>query len=417
MIVRSALIAGLLSVLVPGTALADAAYAPVDQPGPPYSVSQDKLAASLKCTPSVTNATREPVLLESATGVTSDQNYSWNYERAFRLLGIPYCTTNQPGQDASNLGDIQVRGEYIAYAMRQMRQMAGRRIAVMGHSQGGMVMRWALRFWPDTRADVEDVVGMAGSNHGTILAHADGKDAPANLQQAADSKFIKALNSGQETFAGVDYTEIYSHFDEVVTPNSDSHGSSSVHGPGRITNVALQEICPADTNEHLQIGTVDAVAYALFMDALTHDGPADPARIDRGVCSQPYQPGIDPATGPASAALAAVALETNENTYPQITGEPPLACYVTASCAGLPRCTAPRAMSVDLDALVGRRLRRATARIAGHRVRVMRRHGHLMARLDLRKLAGRTLSLRASATTRTGKRVTRSEPLVVCFAS
>jgi phage FluMu protein gp41 len=32
-----------------------------------------------------------------------------------------------------------------------MYAMARRQIAIIGHSQGGMSMRWPLRFWPDTR--------------------------------------------------------------------------------------------------------------------------------------------------------------------------------------------------------------------------------------------------------------------------
>ena len=53
------------------------------------------------------------------------------------------------------------------HAIRRIHRISGRRVAVMGHSQGGMSMRWALRFWPDTRAMVDDVIGFAGSNHGT----------------------------------------------------------------------------------------------------------------------------------------------------------------------------------------------------------------------------------------------------------
>ena len=65
------------------------------------------------------------------------------------------------------LNDIQVAAEYLVHAIRRMHRLSGRRIAVMGHSQGGMSMRWALRFWPDTRPMVDDVIGFAGSNHGT----------------------------------------------------------------------------------------------------------------------------------------------------------------------------------------------------------------------------------------------------------
>src|SRR5207253_1455865 len=93
----------LLTLVLPASAAGATRFAPVTQPSPPLTVKRADLRASLHCTDSVRDASREPVLLESATGVDSDQNYSWNYERAFESLGIPYCTTDQPGQDATNL--------------------------------------------------------------------------------------------------------------------------------------------------------------------------------------------------------------------------------------------------------------------------------------------------------------------------
>jgi hypothetical protein len=43
-------------------------------------------------------------------------------------------------------------------------------------------------------------------------------------------------------------------------------------------------------------------------------------------------PGIDPVTYPTDSAASAAALEEAFATYPAVTAEPPLACYVTASC-------------------------------------------------------------------------------------
>ncbi len=79
-----------------------------------------------------------------------------------------------------------------------MNAVSGQKVDVLGHSQGGMVPRWALRFWPDTRPMVDDLVGMAPSNHGTDTAgtcSAGSGCAQAFWQQRAGSEFIKALNS------------------------------------------------------------------------------------------------------------------------------------------------------------------------------------------------------------------------------
>jgi hypothetical protein len=231
-----------------------------------------------------------------------------------------------------------------------MFQRAGRKIAVAGHSQGGMVPRWALRFWPDTRAMVDDQIGFAGSNHGTTLASmaCSGSCSAANWQQRDTAEFIKAINSIQETFPGISYTEIYTHTDEIVQPNSDDNGSSSVHGGGGdIENVATQDVCPAATYEHFAIGTIDPVAYALAIDALDNDGPADPSRISPLVCAETLQPGVDPVSFPSNAATAFLAVENSPST--PIPAEPALACYVFAGGV----CPAQPASATNAQAVYG----------------------------------------------------------------
>jgi hypothetical protein len=325
----------LFAVLCPATAGA-ATYAPVDRPGPALSVPQSALDASLECSPGVDHASRAPVLLVPGTGATPKDNWSWTYEPAFNMIGVPWCALTSP--EHAN-GDIQVNGEYVVNAIRTMYARAGRKIAILGHSQGGMVPRWALRFWPDTRSMVDDVIGFAASNHGTTLAAAacSSSCSAANWQQRNDSNFIKALNSFQETFPGISYTSVYTHTDEIVQPNSDSNGSSSIHGGGgQITNVATQEVCPLDPYEHLGIGTIDPVAYALAVDALDHPGPADPSRVSHGALDCPplklLHPGINPITFPTDAAQAAINLETSPET--KIPAEPELRCYTLAACGG-----------------------------------------------------------------------------------
>ncbi len=307
-------------------------YAPLDRPGPPLSVPAGQLQSALSCTAGVAGDSRNPILLVPGTNLDPGPNYSWNYERAFAALHWPYCTLTLPYH---TMGDIQTAGEYVVYALRTMAVLAGRRVDVLGYSQGGMLPRWALRFWPDTRALVEDDVGIDPSNHGTldtdVVCHLECP--PAYWQQASTSNFTAALNSRAETFAGIDYTVIYSRTDEVVTPNLNSSGSSSLHtGAGRIANIAVQQVCPADVSDHLAMGTYDPVAYALAVDAFTHAGPADPSRIPASVCTHPFQPGVDPATFPADYAgfLSAIGQAALES--PEVPAEPALQCYVFASC-------------------------------------------------------------------------------------
>ena len=326
-----ALAALALLLALPGPASAaknGPTYAPLDRPGPKLRVDRDKLRNSVDCFGGVRNATRAPVLLVPATGVNSEQNYSWNYQPLFEMEGIPHCTSNQPGARNSNRTDIQVRGEYLTYAIRKMHRMAGRRISIVGHSQGGMAMRWPLRFWPDTRRMVDDVVGAAGTNRGTDVAKIGCSDedpedcSPASEQQSSDSNFIKALNSRVETFRSISYTEIFTEADETVRP---PRFASSVSGPGKIRNVEVHEVCPNSTSDHLELGTVDPGAAALTLDALTHPGPAKPSRVSPTVCAALYQPGVDEQEAPAQIASAIQALYFEEG---PIGPEPQLRCYV-----------------------------------------------------------------------------------------
>jgi triacylglycerol esterase/lipase EstA (alpha/beta hydrolase family) len=150
---------------------------------------------------------------------------------------------------------------------------------------------------------VKAYVALDPSNHGTVDANAacQLECSAADWQQASGSHFMGALNSYAETFAGIDYTVIYSRTDEIVVPNLNSQGSSSLHtGDGRIENIAVQEICPTDVSDHLAMGSYDPVGYALAVDAFRHESLANPKDLPPTVCDHPFQPGVDPSTFPTS---------------------------------------------------------------------------------------------------------------------
>ena len=250
-----------------------------------------------------------------------------------------------------------------------------------------MVPRWALRFWPDTRAMVDDLVGFAPSNHGTTEARdcETGGCSAASTQQSDRSAFMRALNSYAETWRDVSYTSIYTRIDQTVRPNDDAEtGSSSLRtGAGRRTNVAIQDICPNAKSEHLAIGTVDPIAYALAMDALSHDGPADPKRVALSVCAEVFHEGVDPVTGPQGAAAALASFQSYK--AKTVEREPPLACYTRpagcgkggSSAAPALSCVSKRRFAVRLPGL-----RRPVATLAGKRVSLRRRGGRLAVRND-----------------------------------
>ena len=75
------------------SALADPAYAPLNQPGPALSPTLAQLKASLSCEPGVAHAKTEPVLLNPGTATTPSENFGWNWEPALDMLGIPGAPT------------------------------------------------------------------------------------------------------------------------------------------------------------------------------------------------------------------------------------------------------------------------------------------------------------------------------------
>lgn len=329
----SAALAGALAVAGGSSALAHAVrYAPLDRPGPRLSVPPAKLRSSLACSPGIRHADRNPILLVPGTDLTPETNYSWNYERAFSARHWAYCAVALP---ESATGDIQVAGEYVVYAIRRLAQESGRRVDILGYSQGGMVPRWALRFWPDTRRLVKAFVALDPSNHGTLDANAacQLKCSAADWQQAQRSHFMRALNSYAETFAGIAYTVVYSRTDEVVVPNLNSRGSSSLHtGQGRIANIAVQQICPNDISDHLAMGSYDPVGYALAVDAFAREGLARAKDIPATVCAQPFQPGVDPATFPSDYASFLEQIGRAQESAKELSREPPVKCYAFATC-------------------------------------------------------------------------------------
>ena len=325
------LFGGGTAAATPPEASATGEFAPLDRPGPRLSVPAKQLAAGLSCNGPLHRLEQDPVLLVPGTTLTPEVNFGWNYMRAFDQRGLRWCAVTLPS-DAT--GDIQVAAEYVVSALRTMAKKSGRDVDVVGYSQGGMVPRWALRFWPDTRALVDDVIGLSPSNHGTVVADVacQRECTPANHQQASQSEFMRALNSGTETFRGIDYTVAYTWTDEIVVPNTPPAPSSALRtGSGRVANIGLQEVCGANAADHFAIGSFDPVGYAIVVDALEHEGPAVKERIPLTVCLQLTQPGVDRRTFPGDFHGMVRYATDSSGDAAKTAQEPPLRPYVFAA--------------------------------------------------------------------------------------
>ncbi|MCX4913780.1 MULTISPECIES: triacylglycerol lipase [unclassified Streptomyces] len=160
---------------------------------------------------------------------------------------------------------------------------------LVGHSQGGMMPRYYLKFLGGA-AKVNALVGIAPDNHGTTLSGlanllpyfpgaADllSSATPGLADQVAGSAFLTKLNAGGDTVPGVHYTVIATKYDEVVTPyTSQFLSGSDVH------NVLLQNLCGLDLSEHVAIGIVDRIAYHEVANAL------DPAHASATTCASVF---------------------------------------------------------------------------------------------------------------------------------
>jgi hypothetical protein len=160
-----AAIALVSATLLPGTARppSEAQFAPVDRPGPALSVAPDDLTQALHCTANASEGEQPVVIFVPGTALTPKENFAWNWLRAFDGADRPYCTVTLPDHA---MGDTQVAAEYVVHAIRRVHQLSGRKVQIVGYSQGGTEPRFALRFWPDLRGLVDDYVGIAATNHG-----------------------------------------------------------------------------------------------------------------------------------------------------------------------------------------------------------------------------------------------------------
>jgi hypothetical protein len=305
--------------------LAIAAAPSTAAPDPPLTVAKATLDRAMHCHGEVRDARRAPIMLVTGTGGTGEEAYLLA-KGAFAVLGRPVCDIDFPDYTTA---DIQVSVQYLVRGIRVMARRAQRPIAVVGISQGGLLPRWALAYWPSLRRHVSDVVAVAGTQHGTTVftpaACALGGCAPALWQQAAGSKLLAAIDRRpDETPRRTSWTTVRSLTDEVVRPQGGPRPASALMGA---SNILIQRVCPGRVVGHVA-SLVDSVTFAAVADALAHRGPARVSRLPAGVCSRPFATGLDPVTTAAllSTGLGLVALRIATQ-VPRVKAEPPVRAY------------------------------------------------------------------------------------------
>ncbi len=148
------------------------------------------------------------------------------------------------------------------------------RVDVVAFSQGGLVLRTALRL--DDLADrVGTAVLIAPTFHGTtspLLDKVPGLACPACADQTAGSALLAELDAGGDLDGDVRYATIASRDDTVVTPVE----AQSPAGPAdRVRSLIVQDECPATRIDHLQLPG-DPGVIAWVGAALRTGGHPDP---------------------------------------------------------------------------------------------------------------------------------------------
>ncbi|MER6026657.1 alpha/beta fold hydrolase [Streptomyces sp. NPDC001851] len=198
-----------------------------------------------------------------------------------QLAGVPFF---------HGLGPIDKSAEQLsAYVDRVLAATGATRADLVGHSQGGLMPRYYLKFLGGADK-VNALVGLAPDSHGatlsgltSLLPYFPGAGdlikatTPGLADQIPGSGFLTKLNTGGDTVPGVHYTVIATKYDEVATPwRSQYLSGSDVH------NVLLQDLCPLDLSEHVAIGLFDRIAFHEVANAL------DPAHATATTCASAF---------------------------------------------------------------------------------------------------------------------------------
>ncbi|MGW0704477.1 esterase/lipase family protein [Streptomyces sp. NPDC002643] len=239
------------------------------------------------CEPS--RAHPRPVVLVHGTLANSVDNWlglaPYLVNRGYCVFSLDYGQL--PGVSFFHgLGPIEESAEQLDdYVDGVLAATGADEVDLVGHSQGGMMPRYYLKFLGGA-AEVNALVAIAPSSHGTTLggltellkyfpeaADLLSTATPALADQVVGSPFLTKLNAGGDTVPGVTYTVLATKYDEVVTPYQSQFLSGA-----NVRNIVIQDLCALDLSEHAAIGLLDRIAFHEVTNAL------DPANAMPTTC-------------------------------------------------------------------------------------------------------------------------------------
>lgn len=248
-LIGAVLVAGVLALLVPTTAA----------------------SAAVSASRPATEAGRDPVVIVAGTlaGQTLASVYYEPLAARLRADGYDVTIFGLPG---SGLGDVGVISGDLAAKVAAVRARTGAaRVDLIGHSQGGLVIRHYLKYRGGASA-VDSAISLGAPHYGAAVANllrllglGSCAGVVACQQMAIGSSFLANLNAGDDTIGSVTYTNIASVNDGIVQP----YTTSFLADDGNNTNVKVQKQCPFRVVGHVAL-PYDGTVYSGIQDALAH---------------------------------------------------------------------------------------------------------------------------------------------------
>jgi len=263
---------------------------------PAFSLPSSTYTNAITCPNGVKGAKGGIVLLVHGTGSTGSE--SWAGGPYVKLLptdsngpGFDVCYIDLPNR---SLGDAQVSGEYVAYAIENLAaQSSTGKVSVITHSQGGLNMQWAVTFWSSARSKVASFVGLApdfrGTNEGPLACTSQellsGGCAASVLQQSVGSHYLAAQMAVGGS-ALVPTTSLYTQYDEIIQNEIVNPISSYLQGSTLIPLQSPTVCTAAHVADHFDM-VIDAAAYGLALNALKN-GVANVGQFNQTACLGDY---------------------------------------------------------------------------------------------------------------------------------
>ncbi|KAH8898603.1 alpha/beta-hydrolase, partial [Thozetella sp. PMI_491] len=269
-----------------------------DLEDPAYSEPESALLGAIYIPRNFTNCSKTVVILVPGTGLYGGELYEHNLAKL--LKNVSYGDPVWLNIPTALLGDAQISAEYVAYAINYFStRCPATKVAIVGASQGALLIQWVLTFWKSTRAAVSDFIAISADFHGSIIGGQGciingtgglGKCNPATWQQIYTSNFVNSLRDtrpdGSGQYPWVNTSSIYTvFFDEVVQPQEINNATASLNDTSGapVSNIPVQTVCPGQLPSFFWTHggmLTNPVTPAVLEDALTYGGPANTSRIN-----------------------------------------------------------------------------------------------------------------------------------------